>query len=251
MVKKFSVSFLSLILLFLFTVRSTAGEFEDKVKNVGVTVKVPGGSGSGCLFLSKGHVYCLTAGHVVCHCRKDTEVNIFGPIRINRVDWDQPIVERVLFHKGRQVGILSSRAKVLKFSAHEENGGLDIALLQLENDNFSKTGARFLTDNSIIGEGLDIVHVGSLYGELTNSVCYGKVVRPDFHVFDTSFTVCQIGGRPGSSGGPVFTKIEDKYLFIGMLTRGDNGGLNLIKPSWVIEAWLHEEEMDDIVNSAR
>jgi S1-C subfamily serine protease len=225
--------FLSLLILLLLTGYTYAGAVEDRLQSYAVTVRAPDGSGSGCVFVKNGKAYILTAGHVAAGA-EDGKTDL--------------IIERTLFFKGREVGTIKAKARVIAYSPVETEGGLDLALLECNDAVFAKAGAAFLFNHDLVEAGLDVVHVGSLYGQLTNSICYGKVVRPDFHMLNTSFTVVNLCGKPGSSGGPVFTKVGDKYLYIGMLTRGNDGCICFLKPSWVIEAWLKDQGLEEIIH---
>jgi hypothetical protein len=98
--------------------------------------------------------------------------------------------------------------------------------------NFVTDSVSFYLDEKIPGLGTDLLHVGSLLGQMgANSMTdgiysqHGRLIKGlNKHVFDQ--TTCT--AFPGSSGGGVYLKSDARY--VGMLVRGAGEGFNLIVP---------------------
>src|SRR5271165_3187525 len=110
---------------------AAGGPLEDHVKNCSVTVKVRHGTGSGAIFVKNGKGYVLTAGHVVSDLLYPDSDMDYPEFRALHPVWHDAQVERTLFSKGREVGQLRTTAKVLAFSPADEQGGLDLAVLEV------------------------------------------------------------------------------------------------------------------------
>ncbi len=121
-------------------------------------------------------------------------------------------------------------AEVLKYS--DAKNGHDLALLRVRKFNFVKDTVTFYLDKEIPKLGEDLLHVGSLLGQMgANSMTdgiysqHGRLIKSlNKHVFDQ--TTCT--AFPGSSGGGVYLKSDARY--VGMLVRGAGEGFNLIVP---------------------
>ena len=131
---------------------------------------------------------------------------------------------------GRTVGRLQMDAEVLKYSAADD--GHDLALLRIRKLNFVADTVTFYLDKKIPPLGEDLLHVGSLLGQMgANSMTdgiysqHGRIIKSlNKHVFDQT----TVTAFPGSSGGGVYLKKDAKY--VGMLVRGAGEGFNLIVP---------------------
>ena len=123
-------------------------------------------------------------------------------------------------------------AEVLKYSESEK--GHDLALLRVRKLNFVTDTVTFYLDKKIPELGTDLLHVGSLLGQMgANSMTdgiysqHGRILKHlNKHVFDQ--TTCT--AFPGSSGGGVYLKSEGNPRYVGMLVRGAGEGFNLIVP---------------------
>ena len=121
-------------------------------------------------------------------------------------------------------------AEVLKYS--DAKDGHDLALLRVRKFNFVKDSVVFYLDDKIPALGADLLHVGSLLGQMgANSMTdgiysqHGRLIKSlNKYVFDQ--TTCT--AFPGSSGGGVYLKSDARY--VGMLVRGAGEGFNLIVP---------------------
>jgi hypothetical protein len=216
----------------------------DHLQNVSVTIRAEGpysaGEGSGVIFTrkdSKGNLvnFIWTAAHVVDNLRTERKVLVDGSPK-TLVEFKDPVVIKEIRQNGRTVGRLQMDAEVLKYSESEK--GHDLALLRVRKLNFVTDSVTFYLDKSIPPLGTDLLHVGSLLGQMgANSMTdgiysqHGRILKQlNKHIFDQ--TTCT--AFPGSSGGGVFLKHgtggNTNPRYVGMLVRGAGEGFNLIVP---------------------
>ena len=228
--------------LALLTSGATAAEKKqptaEHLQNVSVTIRAEGewsaGEGSGVIFTRKdkdGNLVNLvwTAGHVIDNLRSERKVLVNGAPK-TLVEFKDPMVVKEIRQNGRTVGRLQMDAEVLKYS--DADNGHDLALLRVRKLNFVTDSVTFYLDEKIPGLGTDLLHVGSLLGQMgANSMTdgiysqHGRLIKSlNKHVFDQ--TTCT--AFPGSSGGGVYLKSDARY--VGMLVRGAGEGFNLIVP---------------------
>jgi len=210
----------------------------DHLQNVSVTIRSEGefsiGEGSGVIFTrkdAKGNQvnFVWTAAHVIDNLRKTRKTVVNGTPR-TIVEFKDPMVVKEIRQGGRTVGRLQMDAEVLKYSDAEN--GHDLALLRVRKLNFVTDTVTFYLDEKIPPLGEDLLHVGSLLGQMgANSMTdgiysqHGRLIKSiNKHVYDQ--TTCT--AFPGSSGGGVYLKSDARY--VGMLVRGAGEGFNLIVP---------------------
>jgi len=210
----------------------------DHLQNVSVTIRSEGefsnGEGSGVIFSRKdkdGNLVNLvwTAGHVVDNLRKERKILVDGTSK-TIVEFKDPMVVKEIRQNGRTVGRLQMDAEVLKYS--DAKDGHDLALLRVRKFNFVTDTVTFYLDKEIPKLGEDLLHVGSLLGQMgANSMTdgiysqHGRILKSlNKYIFDQ--TTCT--AFPGSSGGGVYLKSDARY--VGMLVRGAGEGFNLIVP---------------------
>jgi hypothetical protein len=192
-----------------------------------VSLSVPGGRSSGTVIALKGIYYILTAGHCV-----------------NRVG---ELVEVTKTH--RNASYLEDyrtcyKAVVLLISPPEDEKipGLDLALLkiipQMLYNNSSEISEK---DLAILDE---VIHSGNVYGEYTDSLLKGSITnhRVFPHLNNLPFYLSSLEVRGGCSGGGVYVLRNNKYVYAGMVTRGDGKGSTLIKPLYMIKKWLKDND---------
>jgi hypothetical protein len=216
------------------THKSTA----DHLQNVSVTVRSEGafsnGEGSGVIFTrkdAKGNQvnFVWTAAHVIDNLRKTRKTVVNGAPK-TIVEFKDPVVVKEIRQNGRTVGRLQMDAEVLKYS--DATNGHDLALLRVRKFNFVTDTVAFYLDKEIPKLGEDLLHVGSLLGQMgANSMTdgiysqHGRILKSlNKHIFDQT----TVTAFPGSSGGGVYLKTDARY--IGMLVRGAGEGFNLIVP---------------------
>ena len=237
-----------LLLGFTLTLSSYAGEKKQSVaehlQNVSVTIRSEGaysaGEGSGVIFTrkdSEGNLvnFVWTAAHVIDNLRSERRVLVRGMPK-TLVEFKDPVIIKEIRQNGRTVGRLQMDAEVLKYSESEK--GHDLALLRVRKFNFVTDSVTFYLDEKILSLGTDLLHVGSLLGQMgANSMTdgiysqHGRIIKSlNKHVFDQTTCVA----FPGSSGGGVFLKHGDggntNPRYVGMLVRGAGEGFNLIVP---------------------
>ena len=210
----------------------------EHLQNVSVTIRSEGqfsaGEGSGVIFTRKdkdGKLVNLvwTAAHVIDNLRKTRTTLVDGKPK-TIVEFKDPMVVKEIRQNGRTVGRLQMDAEVLKYS--DATDGHDLALLRVRKLNFVTDTVTFYLDKEIPPLGEDLLHVGSLLGQMgANSMTdgiysqHGRLIKSlNKFVFDQ--TTCT--AFPGSSGGGVYLKKDAKY--VGMLVRGAGEGFNLIVP---------------------
>ena len=210
----------------------------DHLQNVSVTIRSEGdfsiGEGSGVIFTrkdAKGNQvnFVWTAAHVIDNLRKTRKTVINGMPK-TLVEFKDPMVVKEIRQNGRTVGRLQMDAEVLKYS--DADDGHDLALLRVRKLNFVTDTVTFYLDKKIPPLGEDLLHVGSLLGQMgANSMTdgiysqHGRLIKSlNKHVFDQ--TTCT--AFPGSSGGGVYLKSDARY--VGMLVSGAGEGFNVIVP---------------------
>ena len=210
----------------------------EHLQNVSVTIRSEGqfsnGEGSGVIFSRKdkdGNLVNLvwTAGHVIDNLRKTRKTVVNGTPK-TIVEFKDQMVVKEIRQNGRTVGRLQMDAEVLKYS--DADNGHDLALLRVRKLNFVTDTVTFYLDKEIPPLGEDLLHVGSLLGQMgANSMTdgiysqHGRLIKSlNKFVFDQ--TTCT--AFPGSSGGGVYLKKDARY--VGMLVRGAGEGFNLIVP---------------------
>ena len=261
----------SLILGFAIATSSFSAEKKqstaEHLQNVSVTIRSEGewsaGEGSGVIFTrkdAKGNQvnFVWTAGHVIDNLRKTRKTVVNGSPKII-VEFKDPMVVNEIRQNGRTVGRLQMDAEVLKYS--DAKDGHDLALLRVRKHNFVQDTVTFYLDEKIPALGTDLLHVGSLLGQMgANSMTdgiysqHGRLIKSlNKHVFDQ--TTCT--AFPGSSGGGVYLKSDARY--VGMLVRGAGEGFNLIVPvrrmveycekhdiMWALDAKVSMPKEDDL-----
>lgn len=238
-------------LLMLIPTAGWADNLDTQVKSVSVSVVTSGGSGSGTMFVQGDKTYVLTAGHVVEKLRHVNKVNKDTGNETKEVEvisWDEAKVIQTLYQDDKEVENTVLLAKVVVYSPVEDEGGKDIAVLELLKKNHLKTGATLLPLPKHLTVGQDVIHIGSLYGSITGAYIRGNVARLDYRALHSSFNVINVDSKPGSSGGGIFIKDGDNYYLVGTVVRGDGSGVALTKPLAVIREVLKENNLDDSFN---
>jgi S1-C subfamily serine protease len=217
----------------------------DYLQDVSVTIvsesSFSRGEGSGIIFSRKdkdGNTvnFIWTAAHVIDNLRTERKVIVNGASK-TLVEFKDAKIVKVIRQKGRSVGQLELDAEVVKYSDAED--GHDLALLKVRKLNFVDSTVNFYLDKEIPKLGTDLWHVGSLLGQMgSNSMTdgiysqTGRVLKSlNKHVFDQT----TVAAFPGSSGGGVFLKSDNRY--IGMLVRGAGETFNLIVPVRRMQEW--------------
>jgi hypothetical protein len=212
----------------------------EHLQNVSVTIRAEGAfsasEGSGVIFSrknSKGDLvnFVWTAAHVVGNLRSERKVLVEGLTK-TLVEFKDPVIIKEIRQNGRTVGRLQMDAEVLKYS--DATDGHDLALLRVRKFNFVTDSVTFYLDKKLPELGVDLLHVGSLLGQLgANSMTdgiysqHGRILKNlNKRIFDQ--TTCT--AFPGSSGGGVFLKRDENAKYVGMLVRGAGEGFNLIVP---------------------
>jgi len=223
-------------------VKKTAADY---LQDVSVTIVSEGkfsrGEGSGVIFSRKdasGNTvnFIWTAAHVIDNLRSERKVIVNGAPK-TLVEFKDAKIVKVIRQNGRAVGQLELDAEVVKYS--DADDGHDLALLKVRKLNFVDDTVKFYLEKEIPKLGTDLWHVGSLLGQMgSNSMTdgiysqTGRLIKSlNKHVFDQT----TVAAFPGSSGGGVFLKSDNKY--VGMLVRGAGETFNLIVPARRMVEW--------------
>ena len=244
------------ILYGLVAIASMTLSAEDKdipqhLQDISVTIVSEGewskGEGSGVVFTRKdkdGNVvnFVWTAAHVIDNLRSTREVIVNGGKK-TIVEFKDPKVVKEIKQDGRTVGRIEMDAEVLKYS--DADTGHDLAILKLRKRGFVKDTTVFYLDDKIPSLGTDLLHVGSLLGQMgANSMTagiysqHGRLIGINKFVFDQT----TVNAFPGSSGGGVYNKSDAKY--IGMLVRGAGETFNLIVPVRRMIDWAEKNDVE-------
>ena len=215
-----------------------AKNIAEHLQSISVTIRAENsmgaGEGSGVIFSRKdadGNLvnFVWTAAHVVDILRSERKVLVNGTPK-TLVEFRDALIIKEIRQDGRIVGRLQMDAEVLKFS--DAIDGHDLALLKIRKYNFVSDSVVFLLGKDIPSLGTDLLHVGSLLGQMgSNSMTdgiysqHGRIIK-EINKFVYDQTTCT--AFPGSSGGGVYLKSDARY--VGMLVRGAGEGFNLIVP---------------------
>jgi S1-C subfamily serine protease len=235
-------------------------EIEKRVVGPSVQVVSPADgegkvSGSGVVFKTKKGVYILTAGHVVENAvsvktdwvkegeasEKEVKKRIFQDVFV--------VVQRM--KEDVVTAELRVRCKVVYYKPTEEEGGCDLAVLEPYEPDMFQYGARPLPADKKVYAGQPCYHVGSLLGELVNSVTFGVISSPVRMYKNAPFIQLSSPAQPGSSGGGIFVVDDDgKCYYAGMLTRGTGETINLAVPLGRIRKALTEADLLYVLDEA-
>jgi len=214
----------------------------SKLLATAVTVKGPGGTGSGTIILRGEVAFVLTAGHVVAECRQEEDagegkkVVTFADAKIYQIEKDE--------ETGRRVGEVTRDCEVIRYSSAEH--GQDLAVLRVRKKGVFKVGGVFYTDKKLPVLGSKLWHVGSPFGDFgASSVIPGSYSQHGRVLFDTMYDQISCNAFPGSSGGMITTE-DGRYL--GMVLRGAPGGFILIRPVREIERWARKTGMEFLLD---
>lgn len=232
--------FCTVLLLFCLILTPAASAVEPSISNnlLGISVTIKSGytQGSGVLFTRDDRTFVWTAGHVVNNLRKTRTVVVNGDKKTVIEFKDAHIVQEFK-QNGRRIGETKMDCRVVRYSDAEK--GEDLALLEVRKRNFSTASVKFYSGD-IPDIGTDLVHVGSLHGQIgANSLTTGVLSQVgrvlDLGANGVVFDQVSTPGFPGSSGGGVFLKSSGEC--IGLLVRGSGETFCLIVPVRRIRAW--------------
>jgi S1-C subfamily serine protease len=200
----------------------------DNLQSVSVTISVDGrGRGSGTLFtreVSPGTYksYVWTAGHVVDDLRTTRKVIRDGTEKTIIGFKDCQIYQETI-QDGRKVKQEYLDCKVICYSNCDT--GDDQAVLEVRMRNYTRESTTFYLGAEIPGIGTELIHVGSLLGDIgscsfTTGVTsqVGRLLALDGAYAEAVYDQTSAVSFPGSSGGGVFNQETGQY--IGMLTAG-------------------------------
>ena len=200
----------------------------DNLQNVSVTISVDGrGRGSGTLYTREVEPgvfksYVWTAGHVVDDLRTTRKVIDDGAERIIIGFKDCQIYQETI-QDGRKVKQEYLDCKVICYSNCET--GDDQAVLEVRMRNYTRESTTFYLGDEIPGIGTELIHVGSLLGDIgscsfTTGVTsqVGRLLALDGAYAEAVYDQTSAVSFPGSSGGGVFNQETGQY--VGMLTAG-------------------------------
>ena len=238
---------------------STVGHADDAIEhiqNTSVTIKSGSSEGSGNIITlsitikddQKANVnFILTAGHVVDDLRTVREIVDTDGTSKKVVEFRDASIVKEFRQKGRRVGETKLDAKVLKFS--DADNGEDLALLLVLMYDFCDEGIEFYLDDDIPTVGTELIHCGSLLGQMgANSMTTGIMSQIGRVHKGVTYDQTTVTAFPGSSGGGVFLKSNDKSRYVGMVVRGSGETFNLMVPVRRVVKWAQDNGIEWIVN---
>ena len=221
----------------------------DHLQDVSVTIKAKAkyssSEGSGAMIIrevdGKKVTFVWTAAHVVDNLRKVRNVIEEGsPVKL--IEFGDVSIVKELVERGRRVGEMKMDAKVIKYSDYRD--GHDLALLMVRATDYAKSGVEFnlsKENDGIIPIGTDLIHVGSLLGQMgANSMTKGIVSQVGRTLDKYEYDQTTVTAFPGSSGGGVYLE-NGKY--VGMIVRGAGEGFNLMVPVRRMIQWAEKNDI--------
>ena len=228
----------------------------EHLQNTSVTIKSGNSEGSGNIIVREIIVnngkkekinFILTAGHVVDDLRKVREIVDTDGTSKKIVEFNDASIIKEFRQDGRRVGETKLDAKVLKFS--DSNDGEDLALLIILMHEFINEGIEFYLDDDIPSVGTEFFHCGSLLGQMgANSLTTGIMSQIGRVYKGNIYDQTTVTAFPGSSGGGVFIKTNDKAKYVGMIVRGSGETFNLMTPVRRIVKWTKNNNIEWVVN---
>lgn len=202
----------------------------DNLQNVSVTVSVDGrGRGSGTLFTREVSpdvfkTYVWTAGHVVEDLRTErTVIDKKTGVKRIIVGFKDCQIYQETIQDGRKVEQRYLDCKVICYS--NSDTGDDQAVLEVRLRNYTKESTTFYLGDQIPGIGTELIHVGSLLGDIgscsfTTGVTsqVGRLLALNDNYAEAIYDQTSAVSFPGSSGGGCFNQENGQY--VGMLTAG-------------------------------
>lgn len=223
------------------------GNVAQHLQDISVTIVsksgLGGGEGSGVVKTRKledGTTinFIWTAAHVIDNLRKTR--NAIDPKTGTQkiiVEFDDAMIVKSLSEGGRSVGKLELMAEVIRYSKEE-----DLALLRLRKTNFVVASVDFYLENEIPPIGTELLHVGSLLGQLGSNSMTTGIMSQHGRIMDKKvFDQTTVNAFPGSSGGGVYLK---DGRMMGMLVRGAGETFNLIVPIRRIREWAKSANIE-------
>lgn len=252
-----AVKLLTIVTLSVFSASPLTGtqsikqkrEIADHLQDVSVTIKAKAkyssSEGSGAMIIrevdGKKVTFVWTAAHVVDNLRKVRSV-IEDGTSVKVIEFSDASIVKELVEKGRRVGEMKMDAKVIKYSDYRD--GHDLALLMVRATDYAKSGVEFnlsKENDGIIPIGTDLIHVGSLLGQMgANSMTKGIVSQVGRTLNKYEYDQTTVTAFPGSSGGGVYLE-NGKY--VGMIVRGAGEGFNLMVPVRRMIQWAEKNNI--------
>lgn len=249
-------NFVFLIGIFVLPISGLANDAIEHIQNASVTIKSGRSEGSGNVVTRDVSVndkktekinFILTAGHVIDDLRSVREIVDVDGTSKKIVEFEDASIVKEFRQNGRRVGETKLDAKVLKFSDSES--GEDLALLMVLMRNFINEGIEFYLNDDILPVGTDLVHCGSLLGQMgANSLTNGIMSQTGRVYKGNVYDQTTVTAFPGSSGGGVFVINNKKPKYVGMVVRGSGETFNLMIPIRRIVKWTKKNDIEWVVN---
>lgn len=201
------------------------------------------GEGSGVIKTrknAKGETinFVWTAAHVIDNLRKTrTVIDPKSGTPKVVVEFDDALVVKAIIENGRKVGKIEFDAEVVRYSAEE-----DLAILKIRKKSLIECSVKMYLDKDIPVVGTELLHVGSLLGQLgSNSMTKGIMSQHGRIVDRKVFDQTTVTAFPGSSGGGVY--LADGRL-VGLVLRGAGETFNLIAPVRRMREWAERAQVE-------
>lgn len=262
---------MSVFLIAVFTTFSIAAnqvEIASKLQDVSITLKAGSSQGSGVIVTrelkenkdsseTQKINFVLTAGHVVDGLRNTREIiNKDGDTK-KLIEFKDASIVKELIDNARRVGEIEMDCRVLRYS--DADNGEDLALLMVLKRDFVDVSTEFYLEKESVPPGTNILHCGSLLGQIGQNSITGGVISQVGRTLDIGtgrskpFDQIDCAGFPGSSGGGIFlnNNTDNNGKYVGMLVRGMNGSdsFNFMVPIRRIRDWAKEVNIEWVLDN--
>ncbi len=194
--------------------------------------------------VGKKFYFVWTAAHVVESIRvQENILDTNSGVYRTKVKFQDGIkVVQPIWQDGSQVGKFEYKASVLCCDRVE-----DLALLRIQSNSCLFSNVTFSDKFEAVPLTGQVVHVGSILGELyTNSVSVGLVAAHGRVIENKLFDQATFAGTHGSSGGGVFD-LEGKCVGIVLMSAGTN--INFYCPLRRLKEWSEAQEVQWAIDS--
>lgn len=187
----------------------------DHIQDISLTIVSAGGGvraeGSGVIKTRRSqtgetYTFVWTAAHVIDNLRRTRQfIDPKSGASKTVVEFDDAMVVKMLVENGRHVGKVEILAEVIRYSIEE-----DLALLRIRKKDFANDSVQFYLDKEIPPLGTELLHVGSLLGQLGgNSMTSGIMSQHGRLIEKRIFDQTTVSAFPGCLTGDTMISMSD------------------------------------------
>jgi len=201
--------FIYITLILLGFCGAAKADVYSEILSTTVVLYGQGQMGSASTVVISNKTFVISCGHVVAGLRKEI-INADGS---KTIKWDKATVYKPIYVMGRVSKYEKGVASVIRYSPFEKE---DLAILLMDEDNFTQKSVKFWNLDVIPGHGSRVITCGSYYNKFYNSISTGVISNIDIKDGEMLFDCADTTIHSGISGGPVFTESGE---FIGIVVR--------------------------------